>query len=109
MAGSVKENSGASGAFKLLCRTFPPRPTLRPRFPDAEGQFFTLYTGFLVSGTRPDGAGSESQPVDDYLAHSFKGAGEFLLIRFCPVSVAFDASQDSDGWPFPRRHLGGEG
>src|SRR4029079_4530413 len=77
MAGSVKENSGASGAFKLLCRTFPPRPTLRPRFPDPEGRFFTSFTGFLVSGTRPDGAGSESQPIDDYLAHSFKGPASF--------------------------------
>jgi ubiquinone/menaquinone biosynthesis C-methylase UbiE len=30
------------------------------RTADAEGRFFTSYTGFLVSGTRPDGSGPES-------------------------------------------------
>ncbi|MDT5351591.1 MAG: hypothetical protein QOJ56_123, partial [Mycobacterium sp.] len=31
------------------------------RSADAEGRFFASYTGFLVSGTRLDGVGSEAE------------------------------------------------
>jgi hypothetical protein len=45
---------------RLISRSDADRWSDALRTADAQGRFFTSYTGFLVTGTRPDDAGPES-------------------------------------------------